>query len=164
MPATALSIVGDTRARREAIRVLIRSRAIATQEELRQLLHDQGYDVTQATLSRDLARLGARRASKPHGGTAYELSDLPVSGSAGELLAGVREMVTAIRENGSLVVITTHAGAASAVALAIDLARLPESLGTIAGDDTIFLAPYHSRQARPVARRLRGLFGTGEAK
>ena len=164
MPATALGSVSDTRARREAIRGLIRSQEIATQEELRQLLFARGYDVTQATLSRDLARLGARRASKPHGGTAYDLPDLPGTGSTGELLAGVREMVTAIQDNGSLVVITTHAGAASAVALAVDLARLPESLGTIAGDDTIFLAPRRSRQARTVARRLRRLFGKGEAK
>nr|MBA3461140.1 arginine repressor [Deltaproteobacteria bacterium] len=62
----------DTRARRAAIVELIRTRHVATQAELRELLSARGYDVTQATLSRDLAKLHARRASRPDGGTAYE--------------------------------------------------------------------------------------------
>jgi transcriptional regulator of arginine metabolism len=164
VPATGTRKMGNTRARRDAIQELLRSHEVSTQQELRDLLKERGFDVTQATLSRDLARLGARRASRPHGGTTYELSGHADGGSAEELLAGVREMVTAVQENGSLVVVTTHPGAAPAVALAIDLARLPDSLGTIAGDDTIFLAPRQSRQARRVARRLRSLLGKGKAQ
>src|ERR671930_436364 len=75
----------DHDTRRAAIRALIRSRRVGTQEELRQLLASQGYDVTQATLSRDLARLGARRVSLPEGGTAYEVEEarFGVGGGAG---------------------------------------------------------------------------------
>ena len=61
--------------RRETIRRLIRSRVVGTQEELGSLLAGEGYQVTQATLSRDLARLGARRAPRLEGGSAYELPD-----------------------------------------------------------------------------------------
>ncbi|HSN30104.1 MAG TPA: hypothetical protein VLT45_27645, partial [Kofleriaceae bacterium] len=65
--------MSDVTERRQAIRALIASRPIATQEELRELLAARGHAVTQATLSRDLAQLGARRATQPGGGTSYEL-------------------------------------------------------------------------------------------
>ena len=63
----------DTRARRALIVELVRTRHIATQGDLRDLLRARGHDVTQATLSRDLAKLGARRVALPSGGTAYEV-------------------------------------------------------------------------------------------
>ncbi|HVE86878.1 MAG TPA: hypothetical protein VND93_28680, partial [Myxococcales bacterium] len=66
----------DAVARRETIRRLIRSRKVPTQEDLRELLASEGFDVTQATLSRDLARIGARRVPLPEGGSAYELEGL----------------------------------------------------------------------------------------
>ncbi|HEX7623485.1 MAG TPA: arginine repressor, partial [Anaeromyxobacteraceae bacterium] len=61
--------------RREAVARLIAARHIATQEELLAALREDGFEATQATLSRDLARLGARRASAPGGGTRYELAE-----------------------------------------------------------------------------------------
>src|SRR5690606_31291240 len=125
-----------TRERRAEIRQLIASRHIATQEELRELLAERGYEVTQATLSRDLAHLGARRAAQPGGGTSYERSDAP-RGTAPRL----DELVRTIDENGTLVVVHTTSGAAQVVAGALDRAKLPEVLGTIAGDDAIFIAP-----------------------
>ncbi|HEX4423427.1 MAG TPA: hypothetical protein VH165_36210, partial [Kofleriaceae bacterium] len=66
----------DTRARRALIVELVRARHVATQADLRDLLHARGHEVTQATLSRDLAKLGARRVSLPSGGTAYEIDGL----------------------------------------------------------------------------------------
>jgi len=148
-----------TEARREAIRRLIRGRRVATQEDLRTLLADQGFDVTQGTLSRDLARLGARRAPGIEGGTVYELPD----GSAA--LPGVIEalnpLVRGIRDNGALVVVHTTPGAAQAVALALDQARLPEVLGTIAGDDTVFVAPRQAASASRLTRVLQGLLRKG---
>ena len=130
--------------RRDLIRELIASRSIETQSDLRVLLHSRGCAVTQATLSRDLATLGARRTAR-----GYELDD-----RATPLLA---ELVRSIDDNGSLVVVHTAPGAASAVALAIDRARLPEVLGTIAGDDAIFLAPRRDAGTGRVVRRLREL-------
>lgn len=137
----------DTRARRTEIRALIASRPVATQEELRELLSARGHVVTQATLSRDLAKLGARRAA----GGPYELSDAPPRPPV------LGDLVRAVDDNGSLVVIHTSAGAAQVVASTFDRARLPEALGTIAGDDTIFVAPARGVTTARLARRLREL-------
>jgi transcriptional regulator of arginine metabolism len=72
----------------------------------------------------------------------------------------VSGLVSAVATNGSLVVIRTLPGSAPAVARAIDLARLPGVLGTIAGDDTVFVAPARGRGAGPLSGRLAGLFET----
>jgi transcriptional regulator of arginine metabolism len=141
------------RARREAIRNLLRSTSVATQEQLRRRLDELGFQTTQATLSRDLARLGAYHAPRPDGVSTYALGETPPQADP---LADVRDMVLAIEGNDSLVVVHTRPGAASAVARAIDLARLPESLGTLAGDDTIFIAPKRI-SARTACRRLKKL-------
>jgi transcriptional regulator of arginine metabolism len=138
-------------ARRQAIRELMRTTAIATQEQLRELLADRGFEVTQATLSRDLARLGARHVSRPDGGAVYELEEARVPSPADPVVA-LAGIVRTIAENGSLVVVHTQPGAAQAVARSIDMARFSELLGTLAGDDTIFLAPVRG----VTAKRLRG--------
>ena len=137
----------DTRARRAEIRAVIASRSVATQEELRELLAARGHAVTQATLSRDLAKLGARRAT----GGLYELPDAPPRAPT------LGELVRAVDDNGSLVVIHTSAGAAQVVASTFDRARLPEALGTIAGDDTIFVAPARGITTARLAKQLREL-------
>jgi transcriptional regulator of arginine metabolism len=149
-----------TEARREAIRRLIRGGKVATQEDLRERLADQGFDVTQGTLSRDLARLGARRAPAAEGGTIYEL---PPEGAASPpgLLEALDPLVRGVRDNGTLVVVHTTPGAAQAVALALDQARLPEVLGTIAGDDTVFVAPVQAASASRLTRVLQGLLRKG---
>jgi len=150
----------STEARREAIRRLIRGRRVSTQEDLRELLAHQGFGVTQGTLSRDLARLGARRAPAAQGGTVYELpaeSAVPPPG----LLEALDPLVRGVRDNGALVVVHTTPGAAQAVALALDQARLPEVLGTIAGDDTVFVAPVQAASASRLTRVLQGLLRKG---
>lgn len=139
--------------RRQAVARIIRTGRISTQEDLLAELRRQGLRATQATLSRDLARLGARRASQPEGGTFYELQD----GPPGEVLDALRGLVSEVSANGSLVVVRTHPGSAPAVARAIDLSRMPEVLGTIAGDDTIFVAPAREGKARALAERLAAL-------
>jgi transcriptional regulator of arginine metabolism len=141
--------------RRDAVARLLRSRRIGTQEELLAALAAAGFRATQATLSRDLARLGARRVSRPEGGTVYELGDGATAGG----LAALRGLVADVAANASLVVIRTHPGSAPAVARAIDLAELREVLGTIAGDDTIFVAPAGGLSPRRLAARLGGLLG-----
>jgi transcriptional regulator of arginine metabolism len=131
--------------RREEVARLIRGGRIATQDELLWLLRRAGFRATQATLSRDLARLGARRVSRPEGGTVYELGEGPPGDG--------------VDANRSLVVVRTHPGSAPAVARAIDLMNLPEILGTIAGDDTIFVAPAREQRARALAAQLAEAFG-----
>ncbi|BDG09067.1 arginine repressor [Anaeromyxobacter paludicola] len=139
--------------RRDAVARLIRAGRISTQEELLLALARSGIQATQATLSRDLARLGARRVSTPDGGAHYEVPDEPPS----EVVA-LRGLVARVSSNGALVVVRTHPGSAPAIARAIDLARLPEVLGTIAGDDTIFVAPAREKQCRALAKQIAGMF------
>ena len=145
--------------RRDAVARILRSRRIGTQEELIEALADAGFRATQATLSRDLARLGARRVSRPEGGTVYELDGAAEPHGLGAL----RGLVEEITANASLVVIRTHPGSAPAIARAIDMGEIPEVLGTIAGDDTIFVAPAGDLRPRRLAARLAELLGTPTA-
>ena len=97
--------------------------------------------------------------SRPDG-SYYEIADAPPASVA----AAVSGLVSAVSTNGSLVVIRTLPGSAPAVARAIDLARLPGVLGTIAGDDTVFVAPARGRGAAGLSGRLAGLFEAGAVK
>jgi transcriptional regulator of arginine metabolism len=148
----------DARRRREAVARILRTRRVSTQEDLLASLRREGFRSTQGTLSRDLARLGARRVSRP-GGAYYEVGDTAPASAA----AAVSGLVAALATNGSLVVIRTLPGSAPAVARAIDLARLDGVLGTLAGDDTVFVAPSRGNGARALAGRLAELFRPGPA-
>lgn len=146
-------------ARRQVIRRLLTTRNVATQEELGELLADEGHQVTQATLSRDLATLRAARVARPEGGTVYVLEEVPVTGMG---LRELGELVIAVEDNGHLVAVRTMPGAASAIASAVDGLRLPELLGTVAGDDTLFCAPARRRSAAQVRKTLLTMFGKTE--
>ncbi len=146
-------------ARRDAIRALLRGRRVTTQDALRRLLAREGFTVNQATLSRDLAQLGARRVALPAGGTAYELHNRTPAEDR-DALRRLRSLIRGVEENGTLVVIQTLPGAASAIAAAVDEAALPEVLATLAGDDTLFLAPKKGASAAEAAKRLRKLWET----
>lgn len=141
--------------RREAVARIIRTHRIGTQEELLTALEDAGEHATQATLSRDLARLGARRVSRPDGAF-YEL------GPESDPLALLRGQIASVACNASLVVIRTVPGSANAIARAVDLAQIPEVLGTIAGDDTIFVAPAGGLRPQRLAVRLAEMLGLPE--
>jgi transcriptional regulator of arginine metabolism len=161
MPAGVKPAAANSkRMRQEAIRKVIRARHVATQEELGDMLASEGFRVTQATLSRDLQQLGALRVSRPDGGTAYELD--PVQAGSAPVLSELGQQITSIADNELIVVLRTRPGMASAVALAIDTARLPECLGTLAGDDTIFATPSRGTMSRKLAQIFRHIFGTGE--
>jgi transcriptional regulator of arginine metabolism len=138
-----------TQARRAAITELVRARRVATQGELQRLLRARGIAATQATLSRDLAQLGARRAPLPDGGTAYEVDGAPPAhpGAMAELVVGIRDAA-------ALVVVHTLPGAAQAIAAQLDRARLPAVIGTLAGDDTIFVVPDRRTSPRRLAAQL----------
>ena len=148
----------DTRARRALIVELVRTRHVATQGDLRDLLRARGHDVTQATLSRDLGKLRARRVSLPSGGTAYEIDNFPARTAREPAeLAAMAQLVLGIREGAAIVVIHTRPGAAQAVAALLDQARLDSIIGSIAGDDTIFVVPERRVTTVALARTLRRL-------
>jgi transcriptional regulator of arginine metabolism len=150
------------RARRESIRRLLQTRVVNTQEGLGRLLAKQGYAVTQATLSRDLAKLQARRATSPDGGTVYELDEAPRQ-DAETRLRGVRHLVAAVDDAEAMVVVRTLPGGASAVAAALDASPPRGVLGTLAGDDTIFLVPRKGVRPARVKRDLQTLWKKGPA-
>lgn len=151
----------EVHSRRDVIRRLIRSQVVGTQEELGKLLEKEGIEVTQATLSRDLGALMARRIQLPEGGTAYELDDAPL-GRGVEGLREVHALVTAVDESDAMVVLHTRPGAASIVAGAIDAGRPSGVLGTIAGDDTIFIVPAKGIRPARVANQLRTIWKKGK--
>jgi transcriptional regulator of arginine metabolism len=141
--------------RHEEIRRILRAHRVSTQQELAERLSAAGIEITQATLSRDLAELGVLRVSRPEGAV-YELE--PVSAQATPQQRELGETILSMAENESLVVLRTRPGMASAVALAIDNARMPECLGTLAGDDTIFATPARNVPTRRLAQNIQHLF------
>lgn len=125
------------RDRQSAILELIRSRRVASQMELRTFLGEQGIDVTQATLSRDLRDLRLVKVPGAEGGGHYTLPDEWEHSPPLETL--LPTLFISAEGAGNLLVVRTMTGGAQAVALGIDWEEWPEVLGTIAGDDTILL-------------------------
>ena len=147
-------------ARHAAIRRVLREHAVGTQEQLGRLLVGEGFQVTQATLSRDLASLSALRVSGASGGAVYALgAGLAADPSDGQRLRDVSGLVVFISDSDALCVVRTQPGAAQAVARVIDDARLLECLGTIAGDDTIFVSPVRGTSPRQLSQTLESLLG-----
>jgi transcriptional regulator of arginine metabolism len=126
--------------RRTLLRILREGRA-ATQQELVAALREAGHDVTQATVSRDLHEIGALKV-RIGGEVAYRFpDDVPrLRDARRDPIAELLEFAIDFRVAGTLVVVTTLPGHAPAVARAIDLTGLDEVRGTIAGDDTVFVA------------------------
>ena len=138
--------------RRNAILRLLRSGAVRKQEEIVDLLKEQGFPVTQSSVSRDLRDLGVLKAGGRYlapDATQRSLDDF------GTLRQFVRGIATA---GSSLTVLRTTIGAAQSVAIAIDKAEWPEIVGTISGDDTIFIATDSAAAQTAVVARLRDLF------
>ena len=125
--------------RQRAIADHIRNQALASQEELAERLAAQGFAVTQATISRDLEQIGAVKVRR-EGQLTYALPDQVRDAPVPRLAAVFRDWVRSIDSAGNLVVIKTPPGSAHLVGVALDGAEIPEIVGTICGDDTIFVA------------------------
>jgi transcriptional regulator of arginine metabolism len=134
------------------IRELVEHEAVHSQEELRRRLVRRGFDVTQATLSRDIKELGlVKRAADG----AYQAAGADGATPAAAHVALARalgEFLSSVESSQQLLVVKTGAGQAQLLGLAIDRARLPDVLGTIAGDDTILVICRDARCAQ-VARK-----------
>jgi len=143
--------------RRDEILTLIREETIHSQEELQQRLASRGFVVAQPTLSRDLRELGLAKSPRgyvaPGAGGAF-----PDGGGREQRESGMerafRTFVQRVATAHTLVIVRTPPAAAHAVGLAIDRAELPEVVGSIAGDDTVFLATESPEIAGRLAARL----------
>ncbi|MGB8327083.1 MAG: hypothetical protein WCE48_05840 [Steroidobacteraceae bacterium] len=139
--------------RRNAILRILRGGRVRKQEELVALLKRNGYSVTQSSVSRDLRGLGVLKASAGYVLPAEDITT--ANGNFGTLTQFVRD----VRKAGpSLTVVKTATGAAQSVALGIDKAGWPEVVGTISGDDTVFVATDDARAQAALVRRLRSAF------
>jgi transcriptional regulator of arginine metabolism len=141
--------------RRNAIVRLLRAGQVRKQHDLVRLLRKEGLTVTQSSVSRDLRDLGVLKASGRYVLTPEELAPARTNFSA--LTPFVREIR---RAGASITVIRTTTGAAQSIAVAIDRAAWPEVVGTLSGDDTIFLATDSARAQTALLERLRSSFNS----
>lgn len=145
--------------RRRFILDLLRRERLGSQEELLQRLEAEGYSATQSSISRDLRDLDVAKK-----GGFYQVAGAEPAGSTGSL-AIVQQFLVSLKKAGPhLLVLRTLPGAASPVASALDLADLPELAGTVAGDDTVFVATATLSDQQSLVQRLQALLRSCEEK
>lgn len=137
--------------RQEQICRIIEDQKIATQEELCIALEAAGFPTTQATVSRDIRALRLQKEPAPDGGQRYVF---PASGMRKTLLA---DMVRLVDYAGNTVVLKCHIGMAQAACAALDAMQLKHVVGTLAGDDTIFVLVRDAESAKRLASELTAL-------
>jgi transcriptional regulator of arginine metabolism len=140
-------------ARRTVLAKIIREQSVGRQTELVAMLRKHGHVATQSSVSRDLRELGVAKM-----GDRYVLPEtsVPVKNDFSSLRQFVNARLTA---GTNLTALKTAVGSAQSVAVAIDTAQWPEVIGTISGDDTIFIATAGARAQRKLGLRLLALFG-----
>jgi len=141
--------------RQRAIADLIVSNVLSSQEELADRLGSLGFPVTQATISRDLEQIGAVKVRRA-GQLSYALPEDVRNGASSRLAAVFRDFVQSIDTAANLVVIRTPPGSAHLVGVVLDQSGLPEIVGNICGDDTIFIACRSNGEADKLMSKLQG--------
>jgi transcriptional regulator of arginine metabolism len=140
--------------RQGAILRLVQERELSTQSELADALREQGIETVQGTVSRDVAQLGLVKVRNATGRLVYALPGSADLDRLSELASALRRSATDLVAAANLVVIHTPPGNANVLASAIDRAGLPDVAGTVAGDDTIFIAPREGVSAAELAEEL----------
>ena len=140
--------------RRRAIASLIRTTVLGSQEELVEQLAQLGFEVTQATVSRDLEQLGAVKVRRS-GVISYALPDQVEAAPEPRLAALLRDFARSVETASNLVVIKTPPGSAHLIGVALDQSPMDEIVGTICGDDTIFAACSSATVATKLASKLK---------
>ena len=154
---------GTQDSRRKALKAILRRRRPRTQQDLVRALEAKGFQITQSSLSRDLMHLGARKVDGAYRLISSEEEAAEV-GHAYPTLGELQPFVRSVRPAGpNLLVIATRPGLAQTVALALDSMAMPEVIGTIAGDDIVFVATPQRRAQRNLERRFERIFDGREA-
>lgn len=143
--------------RLSAILDVVEHEAVRSQEQLRQRLAARGFVVTQATLSRDIKELGLLKRSADGAYQPSSLEETPQTTALGTLGKALTEYLINIEPVQQLVVLRTGAGQAQLLGLAIDRSRMPEVVGTLAGDDTILIIARDAKNALTVVKKLKDL-------
>lgn len=148
--------------RQQKILELIQSQDIETQEELVDILKKMGYDVTQATISRDIKELRLTKVLTETGKYKYAVLSGPEANITEKLIKVFSESIIKFDTADNLVIIKTITGAAQGAAAAIDSLNWPEVVGTIAGDDTIFIATKENAAAEKIVERIKAILSQGD--
>lgn len=138
---------------------LIKDEEVKTQEQLTELLKKEDFEVTQATVSRDIKELGLVKIPSAGGGYKYAFANRAKTESTQHLNVFSRA-VTSVDYAMHTVIIKTYSGMAPAVAASLDSIMGQEILGTIAGDDTILVIAENPEEAKKLSKRLEKLFRT----
>jgi transcriptional regulator of arginine metabolism len=153
----------NKRDRHATIREIVAAQPVGSQEELRQLLHDRGWDVTQSTLSRDLRELRLARIPTPDG-PRYATPESMVEGAEERTLVEdvLPQFFSSLDGVGELLVIKTISGGAQPVAEAIDFAGWTEVIGTLGGENTILVICRSAAARERLEKRIQQIANEGE--
>ncbi len=147
----------DKSTRHAAIRTLVSERVVASQDELRKLLRQRGWDVTQSTLSRDLRELRLARIPDGQGHARYDFPDSAIADLAPAFERLLPQLLVSVEGVEVMVVARTVPSGAQPVAAALDGAAWTDVLGTIAGDDTVLIICRSAAARNRIVRRLKPL-------
>ena len=136
---------------------IINKNEIETQEALAEALRNEGYLVTQATVSRDIQDLGLIKVMTPNKTYKYAQPASTEQKSSGKMLNLFRECVISIDYAGHLIVIKTVSGGANSAATLVDKLNFPEVMGCVAGDDTILVVIKDQQKIVPIVEKLKSL-------
>ena len=140
------------------VKELVERLVIRTQDELADALHSEGIDVTQATVSRDIKEMMLVKVPTGDGGHRYAFpSEHSITVSVARLEKTFQDSVLTINSSGNIVVLRTLPGTAQAVAYVLDNIRWPEIIGTVAGDDTIFIVVKPEKDVPKVVERFESM-------
>ena len=156
--AVVKSSVANKRERHDTILEIIGSRPVSSQEDLRKLLLQRGWDVTQATLSRDLRELRLARVPTPEGAR-YAVTDGNIEESRAALDTLLPQLFLRVDGVSEMLVLRTVPGGAQPIAAALDGEGWSDILGTVGGDDTILIICRSVAARERVHRRLKSLAG-----
>ena len=141
--------------RHEKILEVIEKKNIETQEELAKILNEAGFVVTQATVSRDIKKLGLVKVKGKGSHQKYAPKAASTLVEYDKYVRVLKDAITGMDDAENILVIKTVPGMAMAVAAALDSLRIPEIIGSIAGDDTIMCATKNNRYAKDVMDKIR---------
>ena len=141
--------------RQGAILRLVKEQKLGTQAEVAEALRNHGFDAVQTTVSRDIAQLGLVKVRDEKGRLVYALPGAGDLDRLDELTSALRRFALALVPTGNLLVIQTPPGHANALARVLDAASLGDVAGTVAGDDTIFVAAREGVAGAELAEQLR---------
>ena len=147
--------------RQDAIVKLLQTQRIETQEELAEALRELGFRVTQATISRDIRAMHLMKVPSQEGGYQYAVPEQGGRIISDRLIRILRDSLIHVESAGHMVVVKTLSGSAGSAAEALDLLQLEEMLGSIAGDNTIFIVAKDQSAAEQIVEQIRKIMRQG---